>query len=353
MTPYGQSLLLLALNELKDPRGDELARDLAGSVQRKGDLAWWPTENDPLLDDWQDTSVEATATAVRALAARDPKHALLEPAVRWLLLNRSFGLYWASTKQTAMVLYGLLDYMKARGETAAPSEVEVLVNGTSIGKTKLAGAALTAPDPVEFTIPAKEGPNAVRVVAKGGGAVYWAAQASYYDTQAAQERTGGRKLALQRQYFTLSPVTVNGRVVYREAPFTGTARPGDLLLVRLTTAGATDWRYLMIEDPIPAGTEPVQQERFYELERTRRDMWWWGSQREFRDDRVVFFLQGFDRGRYEFQYLLKVTSLGTFRASPARISAMYVPEGTASSAAQSVTIEPPAATGAASNGGRQ
>ena len=123
--------------------------------------------------------------------------------------------------------------------------------------------------------------------------------------------------------------------------------------MRLTTAGATDWRYLMIEDPIPAGTEPVQQERFYELERTRRDMWWWGSQREFRDDRVVFFLQGFDRGRYEFQYLLKVTSLGTFRASPSRISAMYVPEGTASSAAQSVTIEPPSATGAASNGGRQ
>ncbi len=352
MTAYGQSLLLLALNERKDPRGDELAKQLLGSVQQKGDLAWWSSERDPLLDDWQDTGVEATAMAVRALAPRDPKNPVLEQAVRWMLLNRTFGYYWASTKQTAMVLYGLLDYMKARHETAAATEVEVFVNGTSAGRTTLTAAQLTAPDPITFSVPAKDGANAVRVVAKGAGTVYWGAQAVYFDTQAAAERTGSRKLALQRQYFTLTPVTVKGRVVYRESPFSGTAAPGDLLLVRLTTAGSTDWRYLMIEDPIPAGTEPIQQERFYEMERPRKDMWWWGSQREFRDDRTVFFLQEFDRGKYEFQYLLKVVSPGTFRASPARIAAMYVPEGTASSAAQSVTVAPPTAA-AGSKGGQQ
>ena len=81
-------------------------------MQRKGDLAWWNVPSDPLLDDCGDTSVEATAFVVKALSARDPKNALLEPAVRWLLLNRNFGTYWASTKQTAMVLYGLLDYMQ-------------------------------------------------------------------------------------------------------------------------------------------------------------------------------------------------------------------------------------------------
>jgi uncharacterized protein YfaS (alpha-2-macroglobulin family) len=351
MSPYGQALLLSTLTLLKDTRGDELARDLLSSVQRKGDLAWWNTENDPLLDDWQDTSVEATAMAVRALAARDPKNAVLEPAVRYLLLNRTFGMYWASTKQTAMVLYGLLDYMLARGETGADSDVEVLVNGASIGKVKLTGAALTAPDPVMLTAVGKEGQNTVRVVTKGGGAVYWAAQAVYYDTLAAQERTGSRKLALERKYFSLSPVTVNGRIVYREAPFSGTAKPGDVLLVRLTTAGSTDWRYLMIEDPIAAGTEPVQQEQLYELE-SQRWKWWWGSQREFRDDRVVFFQQSFAEGRYEYRYLLKVINPGVFRASPARISAMYVPEGTASSAAQSVVIESPAA-GIKTNGGQK
>jgi hypothetical protein len=130
---------------------------------------------------------------------------------------------------------------------------------------------------------------------------------------------------------------VNNRIVYREAPFSGTARPGDLLLVRLTAAGATDWRYLMLEDPIPAGTEPIQRDDLYALEKGRTD--WWGSRREYRDSRVVFFQERFDAGRYEYTYLLKVIAPGVFRASPARISAMYVPDGTASSAAMTMTVE--------------
>ena len=88
------------------PARNDLAGELAARAERKGDLAWWTTDRDPLLTDVVDTSVEATAFAVQALAARDPRHPLLEPAVRWLLLNRTFGVYWASTKQTAMVLMG-------------------------------------------------------------------------------------------------------------------------------------------------------------------------------------------------------------------------------------------------------
>ena len=343
MTAYGQSLLLLALDVVKDARGNDLASELTAAAQRKGDLAWWTTDRDPLLEDFADTSVEATAFAVRALARRDPKNPLLEPAVRWLLLNRTYGVYWASTKQTAMVLYGLLDFMKARGETATDGEVDVLVNGTSIGTRRFTAASITSPDPIELTAPARSGANTIRIVTRGGGAVYWAAQATYYDTAAAQERTGSRTLALQRNYFTLSPVTVNGRIVYRETPFGGTVRPGDLLLVRLITAGSKDWRYLMLEDPIPAGTEPVQQDQLYTLEQKRS--FWWGSRREFRDSRVVFFLETFSEGRYEFSYLLKVTTPGIFRATPARISAMYVPDATASSATITVTVES-AATGA-------
>jgi len=338
MSAYGQSLLLMSLEMAGDPRAAELARTLESGAQRKGDLAWWVSDRDPLLFDAIDTSVEATATAVKALAARDPQHPLLEPAVRWLLLNRTFGVYWASTKQTAMVLLGLLDLMKARKEPAAGAAVEVFVNGAPAGTHRFTAASMTAPDPVEFSAPAQAGTNRVRIVATGSGPVYWAAQATYFDTQAAERRTGSRALALQREFFTLSPVTVKGRTVYRASAFDGAARPGDVLLVRLTAAGAADWRYLVIEDPIAAGTEPIQNDDLYELEQGRRR--WWGSRREFRDSRVVFFQERFDAGRYEFSYLLKVIAPGTFRASPARISAMYVPDGTASSAAASFTVGP-------------
>ena len=87
---------------------------------------------DPLLFDFADTSVEATAIAVQALARRDPRNPLLERAVRWLMLNRSGG-YWITTKQTAMALYGLLELLQARNETPQPFTVDVYVNGALAG----------------------------------------------------------------------------------------------------------------------------------------------------------------------------------------------------------------------------
>jgi len=228
----------------------------------------------------------------------------------------------------------------------------VFVNGASAGTHRFTGASMTSPDPAEFTAPAQAGTNRVRIVATGAGPVYWAAHATYYDAQDAGRRTGSRALALQREYFSLSPVTVKNRIVYRAAAFGGRAQPGDVLLVRLTAAGAADWRYLMIEDPIAAGTEPIQNDDGYELEQGSRR--WWGSRREFRDSRVVFFQERFEAGRYEFSYLLKVIAPGVFRASPARIAAMYVPEGSASSAAASFVVgPPPAARPARPKGGPQ
>ena len=68
MSAYGRALLLLLLDEAKDARGNELAPTLIGEAQTRGDLSWWAVANDPLLFDFAETSVEATAFAVQALA---------------------------------------------------------------------------------------------------------------------------------------------------------------------------------------------------------------------------------------------------------------------------------------------
>ncbi|HEY3380903.1 MAG TPA: MG2 domain-containing protein [Vicinamibacterales bacterium] len=340
MSAYGQALLLLSLDATKDPRASQVADTLYASAEKKGDLVWWTVDRDPLLDDYGDTSVEATAFVVKALVARDARSPLLEPAVRWLLLNRNYGAWWSSTKQTAMVLYGLLDFMKARSEGAANTTVEVVVNGTSLGSRTFTAASLTAPDPVVLTGPANAGTNTVVLRKKGGGTIYWSASAEYFDTAGPFERTGSRKLAIVRKYFSLAPVKTARGIVYRETPFTGQAQPGDLLLVRVNAAGSADWRYLMIEDPLPAGVEAIQQRSLYALERPLQ--FWDGSRREYRDDRVVFFQESFSAGHYEYVYLLKVTTPGTFRAMPAQISAMYVPGATASSEPQTLIVTPEA-----------
>ncbi len=69
MSAYGRALLLLLLDETKDPRGNELAAALIGEAQTRGDVSWWAVANDPLIFDYAETSIEATAFAVQALVA--------------------------------------------------------------------------------------------------------------------------------------------------------------------------------------------------------------------------------------------------------------------------------------------
>ncbi|HXG89899.1 MAG TPA: MG2 domain-containing protein [Vicinamibacterales bacterium] len=342
MSAYGRALLLLALDDAKDSRGDELARALAGEAQTKGDLTWWISDRDPLLFDIADTSVEATATALRALARRNPTDPLVDRAIRWLMLNRRGG-YWATTKQTAMALYGLLEVMQARNERPETFAVEVFVNGASAGTRTFTPASITAPDPIVITAAAREGTNTVRLVKKGGGTLYWSSRGTYYDTQGAQARSGSRQLAITRNYARLVSTRVKNRLVYREEPFDGRMNPGDVLSVRLTVAGSRDWRYLMIEDPLPAGVEAVPDTTAYPMEREDRWRWWWGSQVEYRDNRTLFFQEEFQDGRYEFVYLVKAVASGEFRAMPAQVSPMYVPDVTASSEPQTVIVSVPVA----------
>jgi uncharacterized protein YfaS (alpha-2-macroglobulin family) len=341
MSAYGRALLLLLLDEAKDARGNELATALVGEAQSRGDVSWWAVANDPLIFDHAETSIEATAFAVQALVRRDPKNPVIERAVRWMMLNRSAG-YWSSTKQTAMAIYGLLAFMQARGEAAQPFTVDVIVNGRAAGQHAFSAAAMTASDPIVISAPANAGANEVRLVKRDGGTVYWSAAAIYYDTATADARQGTRQLALTRKYALLNPVTVKDRIVYRETPFNGTAKPGDVLTVRLTAAGSPEWRYLALEDPLPAGVEPIADTTAYPLEREAPNSWWYGSRVEYRDSKTVFFQETFEDGKYEYAYLVKVIAPGQFRAVPAQISPMYVPGVHASSEPQTFTITVPA-----------
>ena len=64
---------------------------------------------------------------------QDRSSGLMPKAARWLAEHRD-GDYWYSTKQTSMVIQGLTDYLALSGELANTSDVEVLVNGASVGK---------------------------------------------------------------------------------------------------------------------------------------------------------------------------------------------------------------------------
>ena len=230
--------------------------------------------------------------------------------------------------------------MQARGETAQPFSVDVFVNGEAGGPPRVhrGGDDRAGSDRRSRRRPTRA-PTRCASSSATAARSYWSAAAVYYDTaDRRRARSGSRQLAITRKYALLTPVTVKDRIVYRETPFTGTAKPGDVLTVRLTVAGSPEWRYLALEDPLPAGVEAIQDTTAYPLEREAPESWWCGSRVEYRDSRTVFFQETFERGRYEFAYLVKVIAPGQFRAVPAQISPMYVPGVHASSEPQAFTI---------------
>jgi uncharacterized protein YfaS (alpha-2-macroglobulin family) len=133
-------------------------------------------------------------------------------------------------------------------------------------------------------------------------------------------------------------VQTGGKIVYDLNPLQGEAQVGDVLAVRVTVAGS-EWRYLLMEDPIPAGAEFIQRDDLYELK--QRPNWWeyYFTRREFHDDRAAIF-QTYLSGAHQYVYLLKVVNPGKFQISPAMVQPMYQPAIMATSDAATLEVKP-------------
>jgi uncharacterized protein YfaS (alpha-2-macroglobulin family) len=340
LTAYGQALLGLAMLEMNDSRANELSKQIAAEAKQDDSQAWWPSDTNYLMEFTGDTTPETTAYALKLIDRTDEASPLLSKAAVYLVNHRDQGYYWESTEQTAMVIYGLTDYLERTKELQPNYTVEVQVNGKTVATKKFTAVDALAP---ATTVVLNEsqlapGTNQIRIAKSGDGRLYWSARAEYYSNEAKVVNTGSFKLSVVREYYRLSSQQKNGRVVYHLDKLAGPVQVGDTLAVRLSVGG-NDWRYLMIEDPIPSGTESIARDDLYELD--DRPAWWgrWFSNRELRDDRTTFFNWYFPQGQHEYVYLLKVVNPGVFRVSPTSVEPMYQPEYLSTSDALTVTVK--------------
>ncbi len=97
--------------------------------------------------------------------------------------------------------------------------------------------------------------NDVQIVrASGSGKMYWSLRGGYYSAKKQDVQRGTLSLNLTRDYYKLVPVQKDGKVVYALQPLNGTAQIGDVLAVHEAINGSP-MKYLLLEDPIPAGAE--------------------------------------------------------------------------------------------------
>jgi uncharacterized protein YfaS (alpha-2-macroglobulin family) len=99
-----------------------------------------------------------------------------------------------------------------------------------------------------------------------------------------------------------------------------------------------DIYYFVLEDPIPAGTEPVdtsllttsQENQGPVLYPTYNPYWYWGwwywDHTEMRDEQVNLYADFLPRGTYVYSYEVRATVPGEFQTMPSHAYAFYFPE---------------------------
>jgi len=326
LQPYGRALLALTLKRRKDDkRAREVAAEIERTVTSDSSSAHWDSKRKPMLDFAESNDTEATALSLRALAGIKPGSSLLPQVARWLVSNRRNSHFWSSTKDTAFAILGLIDYLKVSKELSPDYDFEVYLNGENVLTQHVSGATAAQ----TFSISRKgadvAGANEIRVVKRGKGMIYFSSSLDYYTGEENVGARGSADLNLTREYFRLKVVEDGPKLKWEVEPLKGEIRSGDVLVVRLKLHGAKA-RHLMIEDPIPAGAEQVENAGSLNLDYNTGLGWSdWYSSREFRDNRTVFFLDYFD-GDATLQYAMRVQVPGDFRVAPARAELMYRPE---------------------------
>jgi len=239
--------------------------------------------------------------------------------------NRNEGYWWSSTKQTAMVIYGLTDYLKSTNELNPNITATVFVNDQPVLTKKFDPSMGSGDSELKLDeTKLQPGENSIRITGSGQGRVYYSARAEYFSSEQKLQKTGNISLNILRDYFRLTPNKQGEKIVYDLDPLNGPVASGDTIAVRLTVTG-TEWKYMMVEDPIPAGTEFIERDNLYELK--DKPPWWeyWFTRRERHDDRMAIFQTYFPQGQKQYFYLLKVVNPGMFTISPARVQPMYQP----------------------------
>ncbi len=337
LSVYGLSLTGLVLHKQQDPeRRDMVIKNIEQFLEqdeenqtawlRLPEASWWY---------WYGSDNEAMAVYLKLLVAVRPNDEIAPRLVKYLLNNRKHGTYWNSTRDTAMVVESMADYIKATGEDEPDMTVEILIDREVRKTVKINGENLFSFDNALLLEgdAVTSGNHKIEVRRTGKGPVYFSAYLTNF-TKEDSITAAGLEVKVARKFYRLErddkQVSVQGdrgQVVsqqvakYQRIPLEDlrSVTSGDLIEVEMIIDSKNDYEYLLLEDHKPSGFEPDDQRSGYVWEGLR-------AYRELRDDRVSFFLQELARGQHSINYRLRAETPGKMSALPATIEAMYSPE---------------------------
>jgi uncharacterized protein YfaS (alpha-2-macroglobulin family) len=296
------------------------------------------------------SDVRSTAFGLTALLKATPSDGfrpLAQRMIRSLMDRRQQG-HWASTQDNAAVVTAFQKYVDAYERATPDFSASVRLAGKTILDEVFRGRSLrTAGTTIEAdAIPSgRELPLAVSK--DGTGRLYYSARLTTY-TSAPQEALD-QGLRVER---TLQRLNSRGKAV--GAPLstgneTITLDSGQLVKVTLRLTSPTGCTYVVVDDALPAGLEPVNEAFAISAQGVLEEAdtgsgRWWGSftHTEMQDDRVVLFADQLREGEHTYSYVARATTVGTFEHPSAEAEMMYRPETRGHTATGTPVVKPSA-----------
>jgi uncharacterized protein YfaS (alpha-2-macroglobulin family) len=318
----------------EDPRVKTLLSDLANNAFTSATGTHWE-ENERDFVNWN-TDTRTTAIVLSTLSLMDVDNPLNANAVRWLMSNRSNG-HWRGTQETVWALMGLTNWMEASGELRADYQYAVALNEERLGGGYANQDNLRRNHHlhVDVTDMLTDEMNRLAFARDDGpGNLYYSA---HLNVALPVDEVGAldQGIIISRDYFHFDSAETS---LSDAEPITQ-ASQGDLLLVRLTLVAPSTLHYVMIEDPLPAGFEAVDQS----LEITPQNLeipssyswedmfsrgwgWWYFEHTQLRDEKVVLSASYLPAGTYIYTYLVRASTIGSFNVIPSTAHEFYFPE---------------------------
>jgi uncharacterized protein YfaS (alpha-2-macroglobulin family) len=330
LSPVGRAMLALVLaKEGERAEAEKVLDALAAGAEETGGTAHWRAVGEYR---WMGDATEATALALRAFLAVRPNHPLVPKALAWLALNRD-GDHWTSTRQTALVVLAMSEYLALSGERAPDATIALELNGEAVWERRV-----TKENWHEFdgatrfdASKVRPGTNTVTIRKKGEGSPVYSIFLKHFRKADRFEASQGG-LRVEREYRLLVP---DGKERKRVLLADGaTVAAGDEIEVFLRVKADRPYRYLVLEDPLPSGFEPEREPR-----PAHHARWgWWYATKAFRDEKVEIAITHLPQGEQTVAYVMRAETPGTFRVLPAAVWNMYrASEGANSSGFSVVT----------------
>lgn len=287
------------------------------------------------------------ALMLQALLSEQRDSDLIAKVVTGLLSGRRAG-RWDTLYDNLAVIVALRAYYDAFEASAPSFTARTWVGERHAAEQRFQGRST---DRVVVDVPMRQLltlPNADVVVShEGSGRLYYRVGLRYAPDDLTLDASD-QGFVVERRYEAVD----DPADVVRNADGSWTIAAGARVRVRVTMVAESQRSFVALVDPLPAGfeilnpdlaTTPALPE---DAEGTMPvdmwcDWWCWGTwfeHQNLRDDRAEAFTSLLGGGTYDYTYVARATTSGTFVVPPARAEQLYAPETFGRSGSTTVTV---------------